>query len=195
MKPAAIARLLPAVYQQALPEDPEREESGSALAALLGLIGEMQGSTETFLADPARFIDPYRARPDFLLALARWMALSPYLDQSSVVHADLAGLRELTRRAASLARRRGTAEALVELCELITGIRGFSIDESGVDDDGRPLPFHFRLVAPAAARTKRAIIDTIVATEKPCFVTAEIVFEVAASPEASVPTAEEEDHA
>lgn len=202
MTPAALARLLPAVYQQAMLDDAGDDGgAGSVLAALLGLISQMHGSTEAFLADPRRFIDPYRARTDFLTQLARWMALEPYLDQSSSVHSDVAALRELTRRAASLARRRGTADAMIEICELITGVKGFSIDQGPAGDDGHPLPYHFRLVVPAAASAKRAIVEKIVATEKPCFVTAEIVFDAtvtagtsledAASPEAALPTAEE----
>jgi hypothetical protein len=140
-------------------------------------------STEEFLADPRAFIDPWRARPDFLVALARWVALAPYVEAGRGAGADIAALRELARRGAALARRRGTAEALVATCELVTGERGFAVEEGLVDEDGDPLPFHFRLVAPQSAAPKRDLVAAIVAAEKPAFVTADIVFRTTSTAE------------
>jgi hypothetical protein len=176
MRAAAIARLLPAIYQETLPTGAEDEASDSILGALLGVMSMLHVSTEDFLADPRAFIDPWRARPDFLVALARWVALAPYVDAGGGAGADIAALRELTYRAATLARHRGTAEALIAICELVTGERGFAVEEGVVDADGDPLPFHFRLVAPASAEAKRDLVAAIVAAEKPAFVTADIVF-------------------
>lgn len=176
MRADQIARLLPAIYQDALPPDGDDVSSDSVLAALLGVMSVLHASTEQFLGDHRRFIDPWRARPDFLVALAGWVGLGPYLDQVTSQSSEVARFRELTSRAAPLARNRGTAETVLAICEMATGIKGFAIEQGIADENGRPLPFHFRLVAPREAETKSELIRKIVAIEKPCFVTAEIVF-------------------
>jgi hypothetical protein len=175
VKPERIARLLPAVYQEAMPVGPDAE-TDSILAAALSVMEAMHLSTEGFLLDHTKFIDPLRAEPKFLAALAGWVGLGPYLERMAGGPIATADLRELTRRAASLARSRGTAESIIAICELVTGLDGFAIEEGVTGEDGRPIPFHFRLRAPAAARSRREALERILRLEKPCFVTAEIVF-------------------
>jgi len=176
MKAERIARLLPAVYQQAMPVGPDAE-TDSVLAAALSVMEAMHLSTEGFLLDHTRFIDPLRAEPRFLTALAGWVGLAPYIEGVAGPPLAIADLRELTRRAAALARSRGTAEAILAICELVTGLDGFSIEETITGEDGRRIPFHFRLRAPAAAEARREALEKILRLEKPSYVTADILFD------------------
>lgn len=175
MKPEVIARLLPAVYQRAMP-DASADSADSVFFAALSVMEAMHESTEAFLADRERFIDPLRAEPRFVAAVGRWLGLGDYLDASDGPAVPVAEIRELTRRAAFLARSRGTAESIITICELVTGLKGFTIEENVHGEDGRRIPYHVRLVAPAEARGRRRALERIVASEKPCFVTAEIEF-------------------
>lgn len=175
MNPSAIARLLPAVYQEAIPEGADAEGAPSVLSALLHIMSGMHRSTEAFLADYRSIIEPWRATPPFLETLAGWLALGPYLDRTGQTLASDASLRELVRRAGGLARARGTADALTQICELVTGMPGFSVEEDVRDADGNRIPYHFRLIAPAGSEALRSAIEAIIRNEKPAFTTVEIV--------------------
>jgi phage tail-like protein len=174
MEAARIIRLLPGVYQQAWsPDAPD-----SVLAALLAVMEEMQAPAESFLDGPDRFFDAWRAPEPFLAALARWVGLTPYVGEAGAPAGSVAELRALTARAATLARSPGTADTIIAICELVTGRKGFVIESDLPDADGRRVPFHVRLVAPAGV--SRALLETILTLEKPAFVTAEIVIRDAA---------------
>ncbi len=60
-------------------------------------------------------------------------------------------LRDLTARAAELARRRGTADGLRVFLEIATGLDGFAIEE-------RPGAFSATVIAPAAAKSFEGLI-------------------------------------
>ncbi|MGD9740019.1 MAG: phage tail protein [Bauldia sp.] len=180
MNPASIARLLPAVYQEAMPVGAESDAAPSVLSALLDVMAEMHRSTEGYLGDYRSIVEPWRAPPPFLDMLAGWLGLGPYLGRSIRAVTTSTALRELVSRAGELARNRGTADALLTICELVTGVSGFAVEEDVRDGDGNRIPFHFRLVAPAGSEGLRPELETIIRNEKPAFITAEIVVASAA---------------
>ena len=190
MEADQIARLLPEIYQDARvrvgPDGASQDASGSVLDALLDMMSAQHAPVEAALADLDAFFDPRRAPEPFVKLLASWMSLAPYLSMQS--RSDIAGsgqggsgrglsgipLRELTARAAELARLRGTAEGLRIFLEVATGIDGFVISE-------RPGGFSATVTAPAAAKPSNGLIALVVAREKPAFTTIEIDYAEAAA--------------
>jgi phage tail-like protein len=178
MQADRIARLLPGIWRDAA-------RPGSPLAALLAVMEAQQAGAEAVLADLDAWFDPRRAPDAFVAMLAGWVALDPYLDAATWeaegargrVGLDPDRLRDLTARAADLARRRGTAGALAETLELATGLRGFRLEAAPPGPDGQPVPFHARLVAPAASRPLEPLLRLVLRAEKPAFVTVELAFE------------------
>jgi phage tail-like protein len=177
MDEALIAKLLPAVIRAA-------DEEGSVLRAALGVMQGYLAPAEAALASLDRWFDPRRAPDDFLLMTAGWTGLEAYLDErdpnrrggQARLGIDLGNLRELVVRAAASGRLRGTSDALLQMLEIATGVKGFAIVEEPLGADGRRVPFHFRVEAPAAARALRALVARIVEREKPAYSTAEISY-------------------
>jgi len=172
-----IARLLPEIYQAAL-------QPGSVLDAILQVMEAQHETAEAALAGLDATFDPRRADDAFVVMLATWVALGPLVEPPDMsgdgrrqrMMIAPANLRELTARAAELARARGTSASLITFLELATGVSGFAIDDDPRDAAGRPLPFAATLRVPAEASSFRDLIETIVAREKPAFTRVEIVF-------------------
>jgi len=177
MKRNELEGLLPDTFRRTA-------QPGSVLAALLDVMEAQHAPSEEALASLDSFFDPYRAPDDFVPYLAQWVDLLRFLDEApGGADADLrtfAGgmgrLRELIAAAAYLSRWRGTSHGLVLFLETATGAPGFGIEEDAPGGDGRPLPFHVRVVAPAAAQAQEMLIRQIVQMEKPAYVTFELVF-------------------
>jgi len=177
MKRNELEGLLPDVFRRTA-------RPGSVLAALLDVMEVQHGPPEEILATLDSFFDPYRTPDDFVPYLAQWVDLLRFLDETpGGADADLptfaggAGrLRELIGAAAYLSRWRGTSHGLVLFLETATGAPGFGIEEEVPGADGRPRPFHVRVIAPAAAQTQEMLIRQIVQMEKPAYVTFELVF-------------------
>ena len=177
MEAALIAKLLPAVIRAG-------DREGSVLHAAIAVMEGFLAPAEAALAGLDRWFDPRRAPDAFLLMTAAWAGLEPYLDErdpdrrggQARLAIDLGNLRELVVRAAAFGRLRGTRDALLQMLEIATGIKGFAVDEDPLGADGKPVPFHFQLRVPAAARGFRGIIARIVEREKPAYSTAEIVY-------------------
>jgi phage tail-like protein len=177
MEESRIVKLLPEVYRSArLP--------GSVLDAVLATMAAYHRPAEAALAELDANFDPRRAQDAFVVMLAGWVALDPYLTahgwerdgRRGRVAIDLGNLRELTTRAAELARLRGTLGSLRAFLELATGLAGFDIEENPPGGDGRPQPFHARIRAPAGGASYRDLIALIVAREKPAFTTVEVTY-------------------
>ena len=160
MKRERIAELLPVVFQRALPHSPP-------LAAILGVMEAMHAPSEDALARFGDALNPRTAPDRFVPFLASWMGLDFVSGGAAPI--DLARLRELIANANTIAKWRGTATGLILFVEIATGLRGFTVDE--------PRPFHFVLRAPQAAEPHRELIARIVDTEKPAYVTSEVVYE------------------
>jgi phage tail-like protein len=160
MKSRQIAHLLPAVIRRTLGSSPP-------LAALLGVMEAMHAPSEAALRAFRDVIDPYAAPERFVPYLASWVGLEPVLDERGEISSGTSRLRELVAASHRLAKWRGTARGLVLFLEIATGLRGFAIDE--------PRPFHFTLTLPPGATAHRSLIERIVMSEKPAYVTAEIL--------------------
>jgi phage tail-like protein len=176
MDAAAIAKLLPEVFR-------ETNQPGSVLDAILGVMEAFTSPTENALSSLDAWFDPRRAPDKFLVMLATWVALGPYVDDSQDARdgwsrrsIDLGSLRELVCRGATLSRLRGTRSALLAMLQIATGIAGFEVVENPPGENGQPQPYSFRVHAPAAAKPYEGIVSRIVEREKPAFITAEIVY-------------------
>ena len=185
MDSAAIARLLPGIFQSALhPVQAGVVEPDRQLAALLGVMETLQAPVEDVLGGLHHHLDPRQAPPRFVPYLAGWVDLDWLLlatpDQSSATETPLASgmgnLRELVAAAVEMARWRGTARGLLRFLDTATGIPGFDVVENVEGDPPKPKPFHLRILAPKAAEAYRPLIERIVAAEKPAYATYELVF-------------------
>jgi phage tail-like protein len=176
MKRSEIEPLLPAVFQRTL-------YAGSPLGALLDVMEALHAPAEGVLARLETHFDPARAPDRFVPLLARWVDLAWLLAADPGAPAagrdpDVGGtarLRELVAAAAYLSQWRGTAHGLLRFLEIATGVPGFGVEEQTRPPDGRMRPYHIRVLVPPAAMAHAALIERIVAMEKPAYVTHELV--------------------
>ena len=180
MKSIEIQRLLPATFQRAvLP--------GSPMLALVELMEGLHEGDESVLANLDEVFDPLRTPESFVYFLARWVDLDrlfipdasrPHERQSLPVPSGLGYLRQLIANASYLSHWRGTTNGLCHFLQIATGIQGFQLDEFPKDTNGNVIPFHLRTHAPKAAEPYRVLIERIIESEKPAYVTTEpVIFE------------------
>jgi phage tail-like protein len=177
MKRSEIERLLPGVFQRTL-------RAGSPLDGLLEAMEALHAPAEDVLARLDAVVDPRRTRDDFVSFLARWVDLDRIFEPEATGAAASARppistgwgrLRELTAAAAWLSKWRGTARGLRRFLQTATGSANFEIVEN-VDSAGQPRLFHIMVYSPVALKPHRALIERIIESEKPAYVTAELVF-------------------
>ncbi len=164
MKRDDIARLLPGIFQRTRGE-------GTLLEGLLGVMEALHAPAEAALAELPTFFHPARAPERFVPFLARWV------DLELPVTTGLGRWRELVAAAVELSRWRGTARGLSLFLETATGRSDFVLEQWVPGPDGRPRPFHLRVRAPAALEPHRAMLEAIIAREKPASLTHELLFE------------------
>ncbi|GIJ09365.1 phage tail protein [Micromonospora andamanensis] len=167
MRRAAIERLLPAAYQRAA-------VPGSVLWALLDVMEALHAPDEAVLAEVDALFAPYQAPGPMVAYLARWVAMDHLVAaprRDVPLPLPLNRLRDLVAHGAALAAWRGTPDGLRTALELATGVTGFVLDEPA------ERPFHLVVRVPTEAADQVALIDRIVAAEKPAAVTAEITVE------------------
>jgi phage tail-like protein len=177
MKQNEIARLLPEVFRRTI-------YPGSPLAALLAVMEELHAPSEDVLEHLDDYFDPYRAPDRFVSFIAQWVDLGSLLGNTDDPEASLltlfptglGRLRELVAAAAFLSKWRGTARGLLTYLEMATGVEGFEIDESVIDETGHTIPFHLRIRAPAETEPYRELIERVIEIEKPAYVTYELDF-------------------
>jgi phage tail-like protein len=168
MKADDIARLLPAVFRNALDTD-------TVLSALLTVMERLHAPVEQLLGDVDATYDSRRAPDAFVSMLARWVDLERVddtsADQSSHLSDDIpvGRLRELVARSFELSQWRGTSRGLVQFLETATGVSGFVIEEPGPADPASA--FHLRVHIPIAASSQARLIERIVNSEKPAYTT------------------------
>jgi phage tail-like protein len=121
------------------------------------------------------FFDPHAAPDEWLPFLAMWVDLGWLVEWVIDEMGELwlktwyGQLRELVVHAPYLSRWRGTARGLERFLEVATGVLGFKVEDDVRGEGGRP--FHIVVRAPGKARPYRALIEKIVAMEKPAYVT------------------------
>jgi phage tail-like protein len=177
MKRAEIERLLPSVIQRTV-------QPQSPLAAVLDIMESLHLPSETALARLDAVFDPRRTTEDVVPFLARWVDLDWLFHETRsagtitrsrpTISTGVGRLRELVSSAAYLSRWRGTAKGLRHFLQRATGEENFEIKEN-VDRDGLPKLFHLVVVAPVSMRPHQALIERIVESEKPAYVTYELV--------------------
>jgi phage tail-like protein len=176
MKRTEIERLLPGVFQRTM-------QAGSPLFALLEVMEALPAPDEEVLNQIDAFFDPYRTPDAFVPFLASWIDLDRLLLETPEEFKDQAlpsfpggmgRLRELVAAAPFLAQWRGTAKGLLRFLETATGLYGFTLDEQVLDAANRPVPFHIRIGMPQAATGYRLLIERIIESEKPAYVTYEL---------------------
>ena len=186
MKPFEIARLLPHVFRQTM------TRPDSPLSALIEVMSALHAPSESALEELDAFFDPLRTPDRFVPFLAGWMDLDRLFDETFLISGGSNGsplptglnrLRTLTAVAAHLSRWRGTEKGLIAFLEIATGAKGFAIDQPLRETDAQPAPFHIRVTAPAGVKVHRRLIERIVESEKPAYVTWELTFR-APEPEA-----------
>jgi hypothetical protein len=184
MTPARISRLLPAVFRQGL-------APGGLLAGLIETMSGLHRPSEQALASLPATCDPRRAPERFVPFIARWVHFEHLCGQGGAqgrgrhrghggapraTVESLGHQRELVANAAELAHWRGTRAGLLRFLRLATGLDGFEVEERVPGEDGRPRPFHLRVVAPAAAQRQRDLVQLVVRMAKPAHVTCDIHF-------------------
>ncbi len=178
MRPAAIERLLPAMYQRAA-------TPGSVLSALLSVMSDLHAPSEATLSHVDDLVAPYRTPEVLVPFLVRWVAwdhVAPAsADPGGRTGIPLGRLRDLVDRGAELAQRRGTAAGLAALLETLTGVPGFAVEEPA------DRPFHAVVRVPPAAAAHLDLVTRVVAAEKPAAVTCAVVLEPAASSATTTP--------
>jgi phage tail-like protein len=162
MRRKQIEKLLPEVYQRTLAASP-------LLTGLLEVMETLHAPIEATLGELHRTFDPRRCGDAFVPLLARWVGLDVH------VTTGLGRMRELVASAVSLSQWRGTARGISGLLTTATGMGGFDIQEN-VDAAGRARPFHIVITAPAESAPHEEMLQELIASEKPAYVTAELRF-------------------
>ena len=181
MKQNEIKHLLPGILQRSARE-------GNPLSAILAVMEALHAPSEEKLRALDANFDPRRAPESFVQFLARWVDLDRIAEKprasraevrSTTLPTGIGRLRELIAMAAYLSQWRGTSKGLLLFLETATGVRGFEIGERVSAGEGQPKPFHFRLRVPSEALPVRALVERIVESEKPAYVTCEIAYPAA----------------
>jgi phage tail-like protein len=191
MRRAEIERLLPSVYQLALhPVDGWGLAPDERLGAVLDAMETLHDPIEGTLDGLDAWLDPRRAPDPFVPYLAGWVDLDRLAGgEATMAAAGTDRLRELVAAASDLARWRGTSRGLLRFLRIATGLDGFSAEEDPPGADGRPRPFHVIIRGPAEAASMRPLVERIVESEKPAYVTCDIVLGEAPGSGTSVPVA------
>lgn len=179
MELVRIKQLLPGIFRRTI-------RPGTPMFALLKVMEALHQPSEAVLGRLDAIFDPRRTSARFVPFLAHWLDLHHVLiEPGSEEHGDPARLwstintgrlRELVANAAHLSGWRGTANGLRMFLETATGETGFEIDEQIIGSDGQPKPFHFRIRIPKVLAPQIRMIERIIQSEKPAYVTFETEF-------------------
>lgn len=187
MKQNEIKQFLPAVLQRTV-EGTETEtpqgtvRQGNLMYAFLQVMEDLHSPSDEILGDIDAVFNPYRTEDRFVPFLASWVdfdyvfgGLSDEEILNSPDYASRLGcIRDLIANAAFLSQWRGTNKGLMAFLELATGVTGFKIEETVLDESQKIKPFHLKILVPPKAEQFTDLIRRIVDTEKPIYVTYEL---------------------
>lgn len=177
MKRSEIEKFLPGIVQTTLPPG----ESENLLTMFLGLMELLHEPSEAIMEQLDIYFDPYRT--PFPIYLSSWLSLETlwidrpqdFVDRPFPEFPTGEGrLRELIAGVIDISKWRGTRRGMLLYLETATGIRGYDIDETVTGPDGRVIPFHIKVTMPPRAIAYRALVERIVVSEKPAYVTYEL---------------------
>ncbi|HEV7642582.1 MAG TPA: phage tail protein [Pyrinomonadaceae bacterium] len=183
MKQNEIKQFLPAVIQRTVQEPDEKmSRPGNLMYAFLQVMEDLHVPTDNILGKIDAVFDPYRTADRFVPFLASWVdfdyVLGGLSDEEVLSSPDYAArmacIRDLIANAAFLSQWRGTSKGLMAFLELATGVTGFKIEETVLDESQKIKPFHLKILIPPAAEQFTDLIRRIVDTEKPIYVTYEL---------------------
>lgn len=174
MKQEEIRGLLPEVFTRTL-------RPGGPLAVLLAVMDGMHAPSEEALSHLQTYFNPYLTPDRFVPYLAGWVDMDVLLGTQeqggrTSLPIEIGRLRELISAAVYLSKWRGTSRGLLLFLETATGVAGFSVDEDVVDEQGKKMPFHIKVQAPASTATYESLLRRIITLEKPAYVTYELEF-------------------
>jgi len=178
MKRSEIERLLPTVIRRTI-------RQSNPLPAILEAMSALHEPSEALLTRLDGIFNPFRTPDAFVPFLARWLDLERIFDEAQApaaggrapITTGTGCLRALTAAASYLSQWRGVKKGLDHFLEIATGTQGFTIEEQFIGTDGAPIPFHLRVIAPEAVKPHRALIERVIESEKPAYVTYELAFE------------------
>ena len=181
-----IEQLLPEIIRRTLPStgDPHDPLDDNPLNLFVEVMALLHAPSATTLDHLHEFFDVYHAPEPFVTFMASWFDLqalwidSLYRYNPGRPPAFPAGngrVRQLLASIRELTQWRGTAYGLTRFLEIATGLTGFVITEGVLDADGEAIPFHIRVELPPAAAPYRALAERIIRTERPAYVTYELV--------------------
>ena len=178
MNSTEIERLLPYIFRRT-------NQADNPLVAIIEAMSALHEPTENVLANVKDIINPFTVQEKFVPFVAGWLDLERLFDESSgnsniastnpPITTGINCLRALTASAAYLSRWRGTKKGLIHFLEIATDTRGFVIDEQVVHQE-QIIPFHLKVKAPDSLLDHRALIERIIESEKPAYVTYELEF-------------------
>lgn len=180
MKQSEIAALLPGTIARGL----RPEDANDPLAALLAVMEAFLEPCERTMERIDADFDPMRTRDSFVPYLAGWLDLDRLFDPAysdgrgrrEPISTGLGSLRTLVSSAAFLSQWRGTEKGLLAFLEGATGLRGFDVEEREERDGDSLPPFHIRVHAPKEAQAHAELLHRIIRSEKPAYVTYDLVF-------------------
>ena len=175
MKRTEIEQLLPGIFQRTI-------QPGNPLDALLAVMEGQHAPDETILTTLDGYFDPYRCPDHFVAYLSGWVDMDRFVTDAPLATSETVPpfpsgtgrLRDLIATSSYLARWRGTNKGLLRFLETATGLAGFSIEERVFDEQDKLRPFHIRVRAPQEAARCTALIQKIIESEKPAYVTYEL---------------------
>lgn len=177
MKRDEIESLLPSIVQRSV-------RPLSPLSAILDVMEALLLPSEKAMTRLDAAFDPRRTADDFVPFLARWVDMDRLFPEArnvetmvwsrSTISTGIGRLRELVASAAYLSKWRGTTKGLQHFLHTATGQKDFEIKEN-VDRDGRVKLFHLVVIAPASMHPHKMLIERIIQSEKPAYVTYDLI--------------------
>ena len=153
MKRSEIEKLLPTVIRRTIRRD-------NPSVAILEVMSALHEPSEALIARLDSIFNPFRTPDSFVPFLARWLDLERIFDvarragvQQAIADLDRAGLSARLDRIRILPFAMAWHEkGLDHFLEIAIGTQGVIIEEQVIGEDGAPIPFHLRVIAPDSTK-------------------------------------------
>ncbi len=185
-----VTDLLPAILRR--DAGPEQ-----ILSHVLHVMHDYHGHIEQGRAILPAHFNPYTCPEHFIPLLIRMLDLDRIFSQTQAVSADpkqhrsscpIGRLRNVIAVAMHCSHWRGTSRGLRLMLQSATGAQDFTIIENSATATGAARAFHILVEAPANVVMHENLIQRIISSEKPAYVTAELIFPQISQQARLVPT-------